>query len=70
MRLFLTILEGPSPSEAEPILATEDGRLIQLVASWITRRLHPQLGQQDSEATCAEGVDSTNGVHPVQGGGE
>ena len=41
MRLFLTILEGPSPEEAEPILATEDDRLIEVVASWIEERLRP-----------------------------
>ncbi len=35
MRLFLTILEGQNPIDAEPILATEDGRLIRLVGSWI-----------------------------------
>ena len=39
MRLFLTILRGPSPAEAKPILATEDDRLIQLVRGWIAERL-------------------------------
>ncbi len=65
MRLFLTILEGPSPSEAEPILATEDRRLIQLVAAWITQRLDPKLGQQDSASqpdAQPEDADSTNGL--------
>lgn len=49
MRLFLTILEGPSPSEAEPILATEDRRLIRLVGSWIARRLHMRPDEQNNE---------------------
>ena len=54
MRQFLTILEGQSPSEAEPILATEDGRLIQLVGSWIARRLHLRPDEQDTEQPCDE----------------
>ena len=65
MRLFLTILEGPSPENAEPILATEDGRLIRLVAAWITQRLDPQIGEQVGESqpdAYEEGADSTNGL--------
>lgn len=31
MRLFLTILEGPTPGEAEPILATEDRKVLATV---------------------------------------
>ena len=65
MRLFLTILEGRTPGEAEPILATEDGRLIRLVGSWITQRLDPKLGDQDSASqpdAYEEGADSTNGL--------
>ena len=54
MRQFLTILEGPSPSEAKPILATEDRRLIRLVAAWIVRRLHLRPDEQDSEHHCDE----------------
>ena len=47
MRLFLTILEGQNPIDAEPILATEDGRLIRLVGSWIAQQLHAQPDQED-----------------------
>lgn len=39
MRMFLTILEGPTPSDAEAIFATEDPELIDLVGSWVARRL-------------------------------
>ena len=35
MRLFLTILEGPTPKEAVPILATEDREFIQAVVDRI-----------------------------------
>ena len=49
MRQFLTILEGQSPEEAEPILATEDRRLIHLVGAWIARRLHRRPNEQENE---------------------
>lgn len=39
MRLFLTILEGSTPSDAVPILATEDQAVIQDVARTLVRRL-------------------------------
>ena len=39
MRLFLTILEGPSPREALPIMATEDPELIRTVGEQLARRL-------------------------------
>jgi len=44
MPLFLTILEGPSPSSAAPLLATSDPDLIALVARELVARLggHPQ----------------------------
>lgn len=42
MPLFLTILEGPSPSEATPLLATSDPRLIALVARELAARLGPE----------------------------
>ena len=54
MRQFLTILEGPSPSEAKPILATEDRRLIRLVAAWIARRLDRRPDEQDTQHTSDE----------------
>lgn len=49
MRLFLTILEGPSPGEADPILATEDHDLIHRVGLWIARRLHRDCDQGEDE---------------------
>ncbi len=39
MSLFLTILEGPSPSEAKPLIATSDAHLIGLVAQELFDRL-------------------------------
>lgn len=62
MRLFLTILEGRSPSEAEPILATEDRRLIRLVGAWLARRLHRSSDQQDNGHPCDE-CDGPGGSH-------
>jgi len=39
MDLYLTIMEGQTPGEAEPLLATRDVELIQLVARELIRRL-------------------------------
>jgi len=39
MDLYLTIMEGHTPGEAEPLLATRDAELIQLVARELIRRL-------------------------------
>ncbi len=39
MRVFLTILEGPTPKEAVPILATEDREFVQAVVDRIAKRL-------------------------------
>lgn len=44
MRLFLTILEGPNPIEARPLIATEDQELISAVVRNLMARLggkHP-----------------------------
>lgn len=38
-RLFLTILRGPSPRDAHPVVATEDQEIIRKVARALTRRL-------------------------------
>lgn len=38
-RLFLTILEGENPNEAQPILATEDPEIIRTVARHLMLRL-------------------------------
>lgn len=38
-RLFLTILRGSSPRDAEPVIATEDQKLIHSVARALGRRL-------------------------------
>ena len=44
MRVFLTILEGPTPKEAVPILATEDREFVQAVVDRIAKRLLPPEG--------------------------
>ncbi|MCI0369826.1 MAG: hypothetical protein L0214_00230 [candidate division NC10 bacterium] len=41
MRLFLTILEGPSPAEAKPLVATEDSRVIAAAVRELASRLAP-----------------------------
>lgn len=41
MRLFLTILEGPSPAEAKPLIATEDPRVIAAAVRELANRLTP-----------------------------
>ncbi len=41
MSLFLTILEGSSPGEARPLLATQDPHIISLVARELLSRLAP-----------------------------
>ena len=38
-RLFLTILEGDSPSDAHPVMATEDPEIIKTVARHLMMRL-------------------------------
>lgn len=47
MRLFVSILEGDSPQNARPLLASEDARLVRAVAREINRR----LGCQDLNTT-------------------
>ena len=43
MSLYLTILEGPTPLEARPILAIQDQATIEAVARRLLQRLaHPQ----------------------------
>jgi|RhiMetdeSRZDD1v2_1073273.scaffolds.fasta_scaffold4367583_1 hypothetical protein len=39
MALFLTILEGETPEQAEPLFATRDDRLIRLVSNELAKRL-------------------------------
>ncbi len=39
MRLFLAILEGVSPKDAVPVLASEDPDLIRMVADALASRL-------------------------------
>jgi hypothetical protein len=50
MRLFVSILEGDSPQNARPLLASEDARLVRVVAREINRR----LGCQDLNSSKAE----------------
>ena len=64
MRLFLTILEGRTPSEAEPIFATEDGRVIQLVGSWLAGRLtsQPDPSNTHTEPSASDDTPPAGGV--------
>ncbi len=39
MRLFLAILEGHSPKDAVPVLASEDPEVIRIVAEALASRL-------------------------------
>jgi len=39
MRLFLAVLEGRSPKDAVPVLASEDPHLIRMVAQALSSRL-------------------------------
>lgn len=55
MRVFLTILRGPNPTEAKPLFATEDDDLIALVAHWIEARLSPAHRHDLSQAPAAPG---------------
>lgn len=41
MRLFLTILEGPNPAEAKPLIATEDPQVIAAAVRELASRLAP-----------------------------
>lgn len=50
MRLFLTILEGPSPGEAQPILASGDEKVLRRVVRVLQHRLVPVARRDDEEA--------------------
>ncbi len=39
MQLFLSVLEGDSPADASPVLATGDPQIVQIVARAIAERL-------------------------------
>ena len=39
MPLYLTILEGPTPDEARPIVAIRDARILAMVQKMLTARL-------------------------------
>ncbi len=55
MRVFLTILEGPTPKEAVPILATEDREFVQAVVDRIaTRLLHRPREMTSLAPPCAQ----------------
>jgi hypothetical protein len=49
MALFLTILEGENASDARPILASRDERLIDVVASELAKRF--KLPSQPTKQT-------------------
>lgn len=46
MRLFLTILEGPNPAEAKPLIATEDPQVIAAAVRELASRLAPDRQQR------------------------
>ena len=39
MALFISILEGPSPSKADPIIAISDPILVEIVGEEISKRM-------------------------------
>lgn len=41
MRLFLSIMEGPTPAEARPLIATSDPAVIAAVVRELMSRLEP-----------------------------
>lgn len=48
MTVFLTVLEGSTPSDAKPILATRDRTILRLVADELSRRLAPSNDDSDT----------------------
>ena len=48
MAVFLTVLEGSTPSDAKPILATRDPAILRLVAEELSRRLAPSNDGSDT----------------------
>lgn len=50
MRVFVTILEGTSPGEAQPILATEDEHVVRGVARLVQQRLARAAGTENDSA--------------------
>ena len=53
MALFVSLLEGRSPAEAKPILATSDRRVVQAVVRALDRVVSRKVGRkgQPSRAT-------------------
>ena len=58
MPFFISILEGPSPSRADPIIAISDPMLVEIIGEEISKRmanmapyrLHRSLGKTASQA--------------------
>ena len=48
MRRYLSILEGPTPQAAVPVLFTEDSEIIEAVAEALARRLQAEHGGPDN----------------------
>jgi hypothetical protein len=66
MRLFLAILEGRSPKDAVPLLASEDRELIRTVAEALASRLgadQPNVSRILRLATAKESVDGKGNAH-------
>ncbi len=61
MRLFLAILEGLSPKDAVPVLASEDPELIRIVAEALASRLGGDQPSVDRILRLAMAHESADG---------
>jgi hypothetical protein len=55
--LYLTVLEGPDPTTAEPLFATDDKRVIAAVIREITRRFPTAIPPKRKPAPSAPAED-------------
>ena len=58
MPVFLTVLEGSTPEDARPILATRDPAILRLVAQELHRRL---TGSDDGSEPFTSPVETDRG---------
>lgn len=65
-RLYLTILRGPSPSEATPVVATEDEEIIRAVG----RALGVRLGLDDPSPPADDGGSEARPLRLLDEAGE
>jgi hypothetical protein len=60
-RQWLTILEGPDPGTAKPILASDDPDLIRVFAQILHRRLRGDVHPQPDGASLEVPIPPENG---------